>query len=217
MMALGSMLGKTIGGSVQDVLESAKTNQITGTPATTTVHARTDSKSVAMGQGDSKAANTLGNITRDQWQHYLQQFGGLEQQLVDSRNDQSLVDSAATAAVKQARIGRESTARDISRYGLGMTGAQANMLARTQQLGDATNTAQSMNTARIDQRDRNMTVMADLMMKGRGVASSGIDGLGDAASTEASRNAQNAQAKAADKAQKTSTAIGIVGLGLMAF
>uniref|UniRef100_UPI00260EC531 hypothetical protein n=1 Tax=uncultured Halomonas sp. TaxID=173971 RepID=UPI00260EC531 len=95
--------------------------------------------------------------------------------------------------------------------------AQANMLARTQQLGDATNTAQSMNTARIDQRDRNMTVMADLMMKGRGVASSGIDGLGEAASTESSRNAQNAQAKAADKAQKTSTAIGIVGLGLMAF
>ena len=160
---------------------------------------------------------TLAAITRDQWNHYLQQFAPLENELVGDVNSRDLVTKAAKTAATQTRVGDASLDRSISRYGLNMTGVQRAQLERQQAIGNATNTAQAVNTARVDQRDRNLSLAANLMQQGRGVSSSAISGLGDAANSEAQRNAHNAQAKAQAKAQQTSTAIGIVGLGIMAF
>lgn len=157
---------------------------------------------------------TLAAVTRDQWNHYLQQFAPLENELVGDVNSRELVEKAASSAATQTAVGNASLDRSISRYGLNMTGVQRSQLERQQALGNATNTAQAVNTARIDQRDRNLSLAANLMQQGRGVSSSAISGLGDAANSEAQRNAANAQAKAQAKAQRTSTIA--TGLGIAA-
>jgi hypothetical protein len=157
----------------------------------------------------------LASVTRDQWQHYLRQFAPLEEQLVSDIDSNELVERAANDAATQVGAGKASLDRSIARYGLNMTGAQRAQLERQRQLGAATNTAQSINTARIDQRERNLGVAADLMMKGRGVSSSAIDGLGQAAGLEAQRNAANAQAKAQSSAQTLNTALGVASLAMM--
>lgn len=157
-------------------------------------------------------------VTRDQWNHYLRQFGPLEEQLVGEINDNSLVVGAARDSAKQNAIAEESFNRDMSRYGVNITGVQAKQMARMRSLGDAANNTFAINNARLEQRDRNIALGGDLMQIGRGVAGQGISGLSDAAGMAAQRNAANAQAKAQASAQQQAAiggAIGTVGSALI--
>lgn len=158
-----------------------------------------------------------GRVTRDQWSHYLKQFGPLEQQLVGETNDQSLVSGAAQASSKQNAIAEQSFDRDKSRYGVNMTGVQGKQMDRMRSLGDSANNTYSINNARLEQRDRNLDLSSNLMQVGRGVAGQGMQGLGEAAGMAAQRNAANAQAKAQASSQRNSMIGGAIGTGVMAY
>jgi len=110
----------------------------------------------------------------------------------------------------QNGVAAASLDRTIDRYGMNVNGAQRAQLDRQQSLGQAAGTAQAVNTARIDQRERNLGLASSLMQVGRGVNSSALDGMGTAASLEANRNATNAQNKAQAKANQWQT-IGTLG------
>ena len=164
----------------------------------------------------SAADRTAAAVTRDQWSHYLRQFGPLEEQLVGEVNDQSMVRSAARDATKQNAIAEQSFDRDVSRYGVNMTGVQAKQMDRMRSLGDTSNNTFAINNARLEQRDRNIALGGDLMQVGRGVAGQGISGLGDVAGMSAQRNAANAQAKAQASSQRNSMVGGAIGAGVTA-
>jgi hypothetical protein len=149
----------------------------------------------------------LAALTRDQWNHYLTQFGGTEEKMVADVNSTALVDQAKTSAATQTAVGRGSFDRMLSRYGATGTPTPAlTRLARARSLGEATGTAQAVNTARIDQRERNLGLGSSMMQLGRGVAAQGISGMSDVAGMEADRNAQNSQIKAQNKASNINTA-----------
>ena len=44
------------------------------------------------------------DITRQDYENYMKDYSGFEQQLIDARNDTSLVDRAPEDAAKQSRI-----------------------------------------------------------------------------------------------------------------
>ena len=149
--------------------------------------------------------------TRDQWQHYLDTFGQTEEELIQSIGSTEIVDRAKQTVADQTGSAAGTLERTRERYGMqNVPGAQLDQLERQMQLGDAANAAQTINTARLDQRDRNLSVASTMMQQGRGVAAAGMTGLGNAARNESNRNAANAQLKAQRQSQMWST-IGTLG------
>lgn len=173
---------------------------------------RFSSKGSSSGGGSADAI--AGRVTRDQWSHYLEQFGPLESQLVSEVNSNDMVTGAVRDSSKQNAIAEQSFDRDKSRYGVNMTGVQGKQMERMRSLGDAANNTYAINNTRLEQRDRNISLGGDLMQIGRGVAGQGIDGLGQAAGMAAQRNAANAQAKAQASAQSNQMLGTMVGIGL---
>lgn len=165
-------------------------------------------------RGDVKPDEQLAYLTKSQWAHYVNQFGPTEEALIGEIDSRSLVDQAETTAARQTQVGSESLLRTGSRYGLGdAPKGFTRVIQRQHEMGNAAGTAQSVNTAKLDQRERNLGLMSNLMQVGRGVAAQGISGMSDVAGMDAARRAQNAQIKAQEKAGMIGTA---AGLGAMA-
>lgn len=149
---------------------------------------------------------TFANITRQDYENYLQDFSGFEKQLIEARNDTSLVDRAPEDAAKQAEIARGVQERNISRYGgAGLSIAQIQEQQRALQRQGQIGLAGGLNTARIAQKDINQRTLADLINIGQGVNRSSIEGLGTASANAASKAAAYKNAKA----QHTSNMIGM--------
>lgn len=155
-------------------------------------------------------------ITREQWQHYLTQFDPLERNLVGEVNSRDIIDKTQSNLYKQNELADQSIRRNLDRFGLKMNGAQHDALERQRILGQAAGNTQAMSDAFITQRDRNMELGGDLMQLGRGVAGQGISGMSQAAGMQANRNSQNAQAKAANSAQRNQMLGGAIGAGVTA-
>lgn len=151
------------------------------------------------------ADQTLAHVTRAEWDNYLRDFGATEEALVASLSDASLIDKARSSAPKQNILAAEAQSRSLGRRGVQMTGAQAAALQRNSALSNALNNATALNNARVDQRERNLSLGSTVMQLGRGVNSTALEGMGTAASLESSRNAQNAAAKAQSKANTLGT------------
>lgn len=149
---------------------------------------------------------TFANITRQDYESYLQDFSGFEKQLIEARNDTSLVDRAPEDAAKQAEIARGVQERNISRYGgAGLSIAQRQEQQRALQRQGQIGLASGLNTARIAQKDINQNTLADLINIGQGVNRSSIEGLGTASANAASKAAAYKNAKA----QHTSNMVGM--------
>ena len=149
---------------------------------------------------------TFANITRQDYENYLQDFSGFEKQLIEARNDTSLVDRAPEDAAKQAEIARGVQERNISRYsGAGLSIAQRQEQQRALQRQGQIGLAGGLNTARIAQKDINQRTLADLINIGQGVNRSSIEGLGTASANAASKAAAYKNAKA----QHTSNMVGM--------
>lgn len=149
---------------------------------------------------------TFANITRQDYESYLQDFSGFEKQLIEARNDTSLVDRAPEDAAKQAEIARGVQERNISRYGgAGLSIAQRQEQQRALQRQGQIGLAGGLNTARIAQKDINQRTLADLINIGQGVNRSSIEGLGTASANAASKAAAYNNAKA----QHTSNMVGM--------
>jgi len=149
---------------------------------------------------------TFANITRQDYESYLQDFSGFEKELIEARNDTSLVDRAPEDAAKQTEIARGVQERNISRYGgAGLSVAQRQQQQVANQRQGQLGLAGGLNTARIAQKDINQRTLADLINIGQGVNRSSIEGLGTASANAASKAAAYKNAKA----QHTSNMVGM--------
>lgn len=150
-------------------------------------------------------------ITRGEYLDYVQNFRDFEDQLIQqAQTDTSLVDQARLDAPMAAALTTGIANRNTSRYGVNLTPAQLQQRGLGLQRANTLGSIQSVNDARIAQREANTRLMADLINIGQGVNRTSQQQLGSSAANF--RNLQNSytQAKAASKAQTYQT-IGSLG------
>lgn len=161
---------------------------------------------------------TYADITRSDYENYVKDFRAFEEDLIDARDDTSLVDQASVDSENQNRIAREVQQRNIERYGgAGLTAVARQEQAKALNLGGAINRTGLLNNARIAQREVNQATLADLINIGQGVNRSALSGLGDASAMAANKRNAYKNAKASHRNQMTSLGGSLASAAILAF
>jgi len=151
---------------------------------------------------DPEAA--FADITRQDYDDYLNNFRAFEERLLDATNDTSIIDNARENAPKQSKIAEGVAKRNTERYGgAGLSNVQKQEQQRAQQRGGKLNLAGGVNNARIQQRQVNQSTLQELIGIGQGVNNSAMQGLGDSAAMASQRRNAYGQAKANYSSQMT--------------
>ena len=151
---------------------------------------------------DPEAA--FADITRQDYDDYLNNFRAFEERLLDATNDTSIIDNARENAPKQSKIAEGIAKRNTERYGgAGLSNVQKQEQQRAQQRGGKLNLASGVNNARIQQRQVNQSTLQELIGIGQGVNNSAMQGLGDSAAMASQRRNAYGQAKANYSSQMT--------------
>jgi hypothetical protein len=161
---------------------------------------------------------TYASITRNDYMDYVSQYRGFEEDLLDrAQNDTSLIDDARVNAKEAQGLMAGVANRNANRYGVSLTPAQqqeqSRGLARANNLG----AAQSVNDARIAQKDLNQAAIGDLINIGQGVNRSSLGQMQGAAQSATQRKNAYDSAKAASKAQTYSAVGGLASAAIFAF
>jgi len=161
---------------------------------------------------------TYASITRNDYMDYVSQYRGFEEDLLDrAQNDTSLIDDARVNAKEAQGLMAGVANRNANRYGVSLTPAQqqeqSRGLARANNLG----AAQSVNDARIAQKDLNQAAIGDLINIGQGVNRSSLGQMQGAAQSATQRKNAYDSAKAASKAQTYSAVGGLAAAAIFAF
>lgn len=157
-------------------------------------------------------------ITRGEYLDYVQNFREFEDQLIQqAQTDTSLIDQAREDAGMAATLTAGLSNRNAARYGTNLTPAQLQQRDLRLQRANTLGSIQSINDARLAQREANTRLMADLINIGQGVNRSSQQQLGASAANY--RNLQNSytQAKASSKAQTYQTIGSLGAMAIMAF
>jgi hypothetical protein len=149
---------------------------------------------------------------------YVSQYREFEEELLDrAQNDTSLIDEARVNAKGAQGLMSGIADRNASRYGVSLTPAQqqeqSRGLARANNLG----LSQSVNDARIAQKDLNQAAVGDLINIGQGVNRSSLGQMQGAAQSATQRKNAYDSAKAASKAQTIGAVGGLASMAILAF
>lgn len=170
---------------------------------------------------ETEAANnpkqTLADITNKLDQRKRDFFWKVEDDLIASIDDTSIVDTAKANASKGFGLQQEQNARAMSRYGVMPTASQKRNATRMSELDSSTNYASTVNTSRLAQFDRNENLKTQLLNNSRALTGQTIDGLSNAASLQSSREQDYQNRRASYQTQKNQTIGMIAGLSAMAF
>lgn len=151
------------------------------------------------------------DMTRQEYMDYIQNYRGFEEQLLQkAQTDTSLIDQAREDVQVAQGLTAGIAERNAQRYGAALTPAQRQQQQLQLQRANTLGGVQSVNDARIAQREANTQLLSDLINIGQGVNRSSQQQLGSAAADATSRKNAYEQAKAASKAQTYST-IGSLG------
>jgi hypothetical protein len=159
---------------------------------------------------------TLEQIAERDNYRYQQDYVPVEDKLIASLNDTSIIESAKERAGLGFESAQGRAKRDQRRYGV-RTGA---IDAREQNVGflasKARSSADIVNNARLDQFDRNRTLRNELINIGRGVAADANAGFANSAAMKTQRDNTNATIDANARAQRISTVGSLASTALMA-
>lgn len=145
----------------------------------------------------------LGDLAANQQQYYTDTFRPLNREMIGDVYSNRLVDLAKENADKNYKEGQARAERQRARYGFTQTNLDRAHDAAADTKG--LNYDALVNTARTEQYERNVGLRNELINMSRGIARSAMDGLGDAASMEAGRQANNRNISAQNKAQRNQT------------
>lgn len=160
------------------------------------------------------------NITRQEYMDYINNYRGFEEQLLEkAQTDTSLIDQAREDVQVAQGLTAGIAERNAQRYGAALTPAQRQQQALTLQRANTLGGVQSVNDARLAQREANTQLLSDLINIGQGVNRSSQQQLGSAAADATQRKNAYTQAKAASKAATYSTigSLGAAAIIAMAF
>ena len=154
-------------------------------------------------------------LIREQWDQYKEMYtpimGTLNARLgdKDAANRQAEVSRGRGLAAGTAAKGQ--ALRDVSRYGIGMTGNQRDQFHNTMDLSATAGGVQGSNRARESMYDHRLAVMSDMAAAGHGVQGSAMSGLRTAtanAQATAGQLAGQVQSAQAAKAARNSQMAG---------
>jgi hypothetical protein len=159
----------------------------------------------------SDPEKTYADITRSQYEDFINKFGGYEKALVQKGlTDTTLVDEAKVDSRKASEIASGIQQRNIDRYGVGVDPATRREQLRANMREGELGYTGSVNDARLAQEDANTNLLYGLMNIGNGVYSGAMSQLGSSAQNAAQLQNAYRQAKANSKASTMST-IGQLG------
>jgi hypothetical protein len=158
------------------------------------------------------------NITRQEYLDYVTNYRDFEEQLINqAQNDTSLIDQARDDVDVAQGLALGISNRNESRYGAALTPAQRQQQDVRLQRANTLGGVQSVNDARIAQREANTALLSDLINIGQGVNRSSQNQLGSAAADANQRESAYKQARAASRAQTYSTIGSLGAMAIMAF
>lgn len=151
----------------------------------------------------------LANITRDQFQHFLDFYRPIEEAALKDamRTDFTTEgDDAGKTAAAGVRSSAGTLARNLSRSGLNLTSEESEAVRRRRSLNTTRSVAGAENTTRRGLADSRTNLLAEIIGIGRGVSATATGGLQNVADLSAARlsSIQNMEAQA----QSTRTATG---------
>lgn len=145
-------------------------------------------------------------ITRNEYLDYRQNYGDFENQLIEqAQNDTSLIDQAREDVEVAQGLASGISARNASRYGASLTPAQMQQQSLQLQRANTLGGIQSVNDARINQKEANTRLLSDLINIGQNVNRSSQQQLGSAAADATQRNNAYTQARAQSRANTYAT------------
>jgi hypothetical protein len=161
---------------------------------------------------------TYAQMTRDDYNRYVQDYRPFEEKLLNqAQTDTTLIDSARENSEIASGLMTGVVARNAERYGTNLTPAQLQEQARSLDRANTLGAAQSINDARIAQKETNQAAIADLVNIGQGVNRSSLSQMQGAAQSATQRKNAYDSAKAASKAQTYSTIGGLASAAIFAF
>jgi glutamate mutase epsilon subunit len=142
---------------------------------------------------------------------FLRDYRGFEDTLINqAQTDTTLIDQARQDSVGASLLTQGIAQRNQARYGAALTPAQLQQQQVRLQRANTLGTLQSVNDARLNQREANTALLSDLINIGQGLNRSSQQGLASAAANASSRAQAYESAKAQQK-QSTYQTIGSLG------
>ncbi|MGB0358434.1 MAG: hypothetical protein ACPGC4_01190 [Litorivicinaceae bacterium] len=158
------------------------------------------------------------DMTRGEYDDYVRNYRDFELDLIEqAQTDTSLIDQAREDAASASELTRGIAERNASRYGANLTPMQIREQQRSIQRSNTLGAVQSVNDARIAQREANTRLLADLINIGQGVNRSSQAQLGTSAANAAARQQAYDQARAQSRAQTYSTIGSLGAAAILAF
>jgi hypothetical protein len=148
-------------------------------------------------------------LTRSQWQHFLDVYRPVEQDLLRQAMQTDFSkegDEAGQMAAASLRSSQGTLSRNLSRVGASMTPEEAAAVRRRANLSMGRATAGAENTARRTLSDTRTNLLRGIVGIGRGVATSATGGIQNAADNAAQQEMALAQGR--QNAQNTTLAAG---------
>lgn len=165
----------------------------------------------------SDPEQAFAQITRNEYLDYVSNYRDFEEDLIDqAQNDTSLIDQAREDVGVAQGLASGISRRNAERYGAALTPAQRQQQERQLQRANTLGGVQSVNDARIAQREANTALLSDLINIGQGVNRASQSQLGSAAADATQRNNAYTQAKAQSRAQTYSTIGGLASAAIFA-
>jgi len=154
----------------------------------------------------SNPDQAFADITRNEYLDFINNYGDFENDLIaQSQNDTSLIDQAREDVASASALTRGVAQRNASRYGGQLTPAQRQQMDRRLELSNTLGGAQSVNDARLAQREMNTGLLNELINVGQGVNETSQNQLGQSAANASARNQAYQNARAQSRAQTYST------------
>lgn len=160
-------------------------------------------------RAQTSGVTTAAGVTRAQWQHFLNVYKPLEDQVLQRAMQTDFTaegDQAGTTAVAGLASAAGTYERNLRRSGARLTSEERAALDRRQSLSRTRGVAGAENLTRRTLSTQRTDLLADMVGIGRGVARSASGGLNAVADLEAQRAVAREQAKTAGTQQLLSSA-----------
>ena len=157
------------------------------------------------------------DLTRREYEDFVRNYGSFEDQAIrKAQTDTSLIDQAKEDIAGASALTADIQQRNIGRYGGALTAVQQQQMDGALQRGNTLGGIQAMNDARIDQKELNQSMMADLINIGQGVNRSSQSQLGQSAANATQRKNAYQAAKAQSKAATYQAVGGLASAAIIA-
>lgn len=160
----------------------------------------------------------ISNFTRSQWQHWMDSYQPMEQDLLNRAMQTDFSkegDEAGQDAAAGVRASQGMLARNMSRMGSSMTPEQAAAVRRRSNLDMTKATGQAENTTRRTLSDTRTNLLVGLSNVGRQVAAGAMSGYQSAAGNAANTEMMLNQSRANANAQNMQTVMSLASLMFM--